>query len=183
MLVVARERRAGLRALVASLVLAATVATAFELFQPTNEATEEALLREAIARLPRDRAYTLVRTSYADRDRVAEGGHTHEHFPDYLVRPPAGRARVVSVTDFTLDPDLERPAFFFWGMRCHARFRPEGTPPPRGENLQPHCARMRERFRLEPVFERVVPNRGDVWIDYYGDAPRLRLGLYRIRQR
>jgi hypothetical protein len=36
---------------------------------------------------------------------------------------------------------------------------------------------------LEPVFERVIPNRGDVWLEYYGDAPTLKVGLYRIRPR
>jgi hypothetical protein len=42
---------------------------------------------------------------------------------------------------------------------------------------------MRRDFLLEPVIEEEVPNRGDVWLDYYGDSPTLRLGLYRIRPR
>jgi hypothetical protein len=42
---------------------------------------------------------------------------------------------------------------------------------------------MHDRFVLEPVLERVVPNRGDVWLEYYGDAPALRLSLYRVRPR
>jgi len=42
---------------------------------------------------------------------------------------------------------------------------------------------MRERFTLDPVIETTTPNRGDVWLEYYGDASQFRLGLYRIRAR
>ena len=55
-----------------------------------------------------------------------------------------------------------------------------GTPPPKGEDRRAACLEMERRFDLEPVRERVVENRGDVWIEYYGDAPTLRLGLYRV---
>ena len=72
------------------------------------------------------------------------------------------------------DPDFTAPAFFYLGVRCYAEFRPETSPVPRGENLQPACARVRDRVLLEPVIERVVPNRGNLWLDYYGDAPTLR---------
>lgn len=165
-----------------ALIVASAVPGAVTLFAPTNERAEEDAIRQAIARLPRDRDYTLVRTSWDDRQPLGDDDRdfTHEHFPDYLVRPPAGRARVRSVSAWLASPDLERPAYFYWGMRCYARFRFEGVPPPPGANLQPACASMRAHHELEPVYEAVVPNRGDAWIDYYGDAPQLLLGLYRI---
>jgi hypothetical protein len=175
------EPRAAMRAAAAGAVLISIAPSAIQLFRPTNEATEESVIREAERSLGAEHGYTLVRTAFADRPE--DDRHTHEHFPDYLFRPPAGGARVVSVTDFASAPDFSRPVYFYWGMRCHARFRHEGTRAPGGENLQPHCARMRERFLFHPVFERTVPNRGDVWIDYYGDAPSLTLGLYRIAPR
>jgi hypothetical protein len=165
-------------------VAGTAVPTALRLWRPTNEQAEEVFLREAIARLPRSGGYTLVRLAREDRDRAhPDADFTHHHFPDYLVRPPVGGGNVSSATDWMAQPDFAAPAFFYWGMRCYAEFRPEGTPPPRGEALQPACRAVRERFRLEPVIEREVANRGDVWLEYYGDAPTLRLGLYRILPR
>ena len=49
------------------------------------------------------------------------------------------------------------------------------------KKIKPACRKMRERFTLEPVLEKALQNRGDVWLEYYGDAPVLPLGLYRIR--
>lgn len=167
---------------VALAVVASAIPTAFALWAPTNEQAEEDFLRRALAELPSDRLYTLVRMDRADRNRDSPGSSfTHHHFPDYLVRPPTGAGRVSSIADFLERPDLAQPAFFYLGMRCYAEFRPAGTPPPHGDALQPACARLRDRFDLEPLLEQTVPNRGDVWLDYYGDAPELRLGLYRIR--
>ena len=120
----------------------------------------------------------------ANRDRSSPGSDfTHHHFPDYLVRPPEGPGRVSSIRDFIAQPDLDHPAFFYLGMRCYAEFRVPSAPRPHGEALQGACARMRDRFALDPVVERRVKNRGDVWLEYYGDAPELTLGLYRIRRR
>lgn len=175
-----RLRRPLARALLLLVTAASAAPTAFTLWAPTNEQAEEDFLREALAALPRG-PFTWVRVDRADRDRRSPGSDfTHHHFPDYLLRPPAAEGRVSSVLDWVDAPDRDRPAYFYWGMRCYAEFRPAGTPPPRGEALQPACAKMRDRFVLEPVIERTVPNRGDVWLEYHGDAPELRLGLYRI---
>lgn len=169
------------RAAIALLLVASAVPTAARLWAPTNEQAEEALVRESLDRLPAG-PYTLVRMAREDRDPASPGSEfTHHHFPDYLVRPPAGTGRVSSIGDWMAEPDLAAPAFFYLGVRCYAEFRADGTPPPRGDALQPACARMRERWDLEPVVEHDLPNRGDVWIEYYGDAPSLRVGLYRIR--
>ncbi len=164
-------------------VAAAAVPTARTLWAPTNEQAEEDFLRRALPLLPGS-PYTLVRFAREDRDRASPASAaTHHHFPDYLIRPPMGVGRVSSIADYRDRPDRERPSFFYLGMRCYAEFRPEGTPPPHGDGLQHACAEMRASFTLEPVIEQEVPNRGDVWLEYYGDAPRLKLGLYRIRPR
>ncbi|APR85656.1 Hypothetical protein A7982_11005 [Minicystis rosea] len=171
------------RALLVLAVAGSAVPTAVKLWAATNEQAEEDFLREALARLPAE-PYTLVRMDRADRNQASPGSDfTHHHFPDYLVRPPMGAGRVSSIRDWIDEPDFERPSFFYWGMRCHAEFREAGRPPPHGDAVQPACARLRERFELIPVLEKTVPNRGDVWLEYYGDAQMLRLGLYRIRRR
>ena len=168
-------------------IVASAVPTAIALWTPTNEQTEERTIRRAVAALAarsdshQSGSYTLVRFARIDRNRQSPGSDfTHHHFPDYLVRPPAGQAIVASITDWIGEPDFSKPAFFYLGTRCYAEFRTDGTPPPSGDALQPACARMRERFRLEPVFEEDAVNHGDVWLEYHGDAPRLKLGLYRI---
>ena len=73
----------------------------------------------------------------------------------------------------------EIPAYFLRSMRCYAEFRPSETEPARGENLREPCRRMLD-LQLRTVFEREVPNRGNIWINYYGDTPTLTLGLYEI---
>lgn len=176
-----RVQRPIARGALVLLVAATALPGVKTLWAPTNEQAEEDLLREAFAQLPSE-PYTLVRMDRADRDRSSPGSDfTHHHFPDYLARPPVGPGRVSSIRDFIDQPDLDRPAFFYWGMRCHAEFRGASQPPPHGDALQPACARLRDAFTLEPVVVRTLPNRGDVWLEYYGDAPTLRLGLYRIR--
>lgn len=176
------ESPSGRRAMLV-LSLASIVATAIpsarQLWAPTNEGTEEELIRASIAALPRGSRFTLVRIDGVD---APAGSHdpTHRHFPDYLVRPPAGTGRTSSIRDFLDEPDFRAPAYFYWGMRCHARFRPEGSRPPHGDGVAAPCVELRERFRLEPVRVRRVPNHGDVWLEYYGDAPSFTLGLYRI---
>jgi len=179
-----KVRRWPVRALLLLAAFATALPTVRTLWAATNEQAEEDLVREAVARLPKDAPYTFVRFARADRRVGVPGADvTHHHFPDYLFRPPRGTARLSSIVDWIDQPDLDRPAYFFLGMRCYAEFREERAPRPHGDALQPACARMQAEFELEPVFERDVPNRGDVWLEYYGDAPTLRVGLYRVRRR
>jgi len=173
------------RAILVVLVTVNMAATTFPLFSPTNEQAEDDFLREAAARLP-DGPFLLLRPDAKDLTRDASRGlsHTHAHFPDYLFTPPSNVSGAVSSLGRFLEaPDFSRPVFLFVGMRCYAEYRMEGTPPPKGSNELPACAAFRERFVLEPVLSRTVPNRGDVWLPYYGDAPELTLGLHRVRER
>ncbi len=179
-----RGRHVAARGALGVAIVASAVPTALVLWAPTNEQTEERLIRAALATIPRQQSFVLVRVGWTDRVREsAAGSFTHQHFPDYLFEPPNRAGAVRAIADWQADPDWSRPAYFYVGMRCYAQWRPAGTPPPRGENVLPACETMRRRFTLEPLIERTVDNRGDVWLEYYGDASRLRLGLYRIRPR
>lgn len=155
------------------------VPTGWWLFSPTNALHEEAFIREAVNALP-DEPLTLVRLTQPDPNRGRDNGApTHLHFPGYLV----ANARHRAITEFRAKPDFRRPAFFFAGMRCYAQFRPDGAPAPHGDNQDPLCESMRRDFRLEPVLERTVQNRGDHALAYWGTSKNLRLGLYRVRSR
>ena len=177
------RNKAWLAPLLCVAVVGSAVPSVATLWQPTNEATEEGLIRETQVALADDEVFTLIRPHSADRRRRKTSGFTHFHFPDYLFRPPARDGVVRSMRAFLDSPgDLEdEPVYFLHGMRCYADFRVRGTPPPAGDDLHPSCRAMHERFVLEPVFEREVANYGDVWIAYYGDAETLRVGLYRVR--
>lgn len=153
------------------------------LWAPTNEQAEETFLREAIRRLPRG-PFTLVRIGHGDRVIVpGRSEYTHDHFPDYLVTPPAGEARTRTIREWIERPDWSAPVFFYSGTRCFARMRPPSARAPHGDNHQEACREMHDRFALEPVHARTVPNRGDVWLEYYGDARALPLTLFRVRPR
>lgn len=156
--------------------------TASRLFAPTNEAQEERLIDALPALLPTATPYTLVVRARDDWDRAdPDARYTHLYFPSYLFEPPDGLGEVWSIASFLEAPSWERPAFFYLGFRCYAEFRAQGGRPPAGDNLRPSCRAILDRFTLEPVSELVLPNHGDPWIPYYGDAPTLRIGLYRLR--
>lgn len=169
-----------LRAAVAMTLVGAIIPTGVALFAPTNEEAEEQLIRDVLARLPKSEPYTLIRLDHDDRDRSRDtSSFTHHYFPDYLAKS----ATKLSVRELVALGKPPPRTYFFWGMRCHAQFRRRDEPRPSGDNVQPACAEMRERFDLRPVLERDVPNHGDVWLSYYGDAPAMRLGLYEVRER
>ncbi|MEZ4265555.1 MAG: glycosyltransferase family 39 protein [Myxococcota bacterium] len=171
--------RPALRGLPLALVLATALPSVATLWAPTNEAAEERLIQAAEAALP-DGEFLLLRPGSEDGRKRPQSRFTHYHFPDYLFLPPARDAMVRPLSGFIQAPDFFVPTWFFRGMRCYADFRPRGEPPPPGSDELPACRAMAERFHLDPVIEWELPNAGDVWIDYYGDAPTLTVGLYRV---
>lgn len=167
------SRRPLAAAMLAALVVAAAVPTARQIFQPTNERTEEGLIDEATALLPKAEALTLLKPGDKEEGEV----FTHLFFPDYRL---AADQISIPITRFLEKPDWRHPVYAFLGLRCYARFRPWGEPRPEGTQLRRSCAELRASTRLEPLFERTVPNYGDVWIPYYGSAPELLVGFYRV---
>lgn len=165
----------------AALVAASAAATVPFLWAPTNERAEDLFIRDALAHLPAG-PYTLIRLSTEDRvpKQVGLESTTQLHFPDYLVKPPVGQARLTSVAAWLERPDATLPAYFFAGVRCYARWRPDGEPAPAGLSEHPACSQMRKSAKLVPVFQRTVVNQGDVWLNNYGDAPELPLALYKV---
>ncbi len=149
-----------------------------ELWRPTNADEEERLIRDALEALPPDSSYTLVRSDHGDRAAGLDA-QTHDAFPDYLFEGATFR----SYGAWIRRPDWTRPAYALVGVRCYASFRHPDSPVPPGDNEQPWCAELRRRFDLDPVIERAAPNHGDVRVAYYGRAPTLRIGLYRLRPR
>jgi hypothetical protein len=163
------------------LAIAATAALTIPfIFARTNEQAEDEFIRVALAALPFE-PKIFVRHGVTDLNRAGDEGFTQQHFPDYFLDTRAGPVRLSTIGDFQSAPDFSAPVFFYFGVRCYGRFRGEGKPPPHGEQLQPSCAAMRERFRLTPVVEKTIPNRGDVWLEYYSDQPTFLVGLYRVR--
>ena len=158
---------------IAALVAGAAVPTAHQLFRPTNERTEEQLIEEALDHVAGQGELLLLRPGAREEGEQ----FTHMFFPDYRL----GSGQVSQpIAAFLARPDWRSPVWAFLGLRCYARFRAWGTPAPPGEQQREACARLRAEHTLEPVFERRVPNHGDVWIPYYGTAPDLLVGLYRV---
>lgn len=174
-----RAGRGG-RALLAAALLATALPSAWGLFHTVNDDHEEALIRDAVARLPRGR-FTLLRLGHDDRyPEFDRGRFVHYEFPDYLLRGDGREGRASALAPFLAAPDLGGPVYFFHGVRCHARGRDDDAPPPRGAQLHPACAAMHEGFALAPVIERVVRNEGDDAFPWYPAAPTFRVGLYRV---
>jgi len=170
----------GRLALALLVVVPFAVPTGLNLWQPTNEDAEERLIRAAVAALPQT-SVRFVRLADDDGSHdPSQVWRTHRHFPDYLVQDAAPDSTLESIGSFLRNPSFERPVYAFLGYRCYAEFRQDGVPPPHGDNQQPACQRLHEGFALQPVVQEDAHNYGDVWLNYYGDATTLRVGLYRV---
>lgn len=170
------------RALGVGLFLISVSITALYLWRHTNEQTEESFIRQVQIQLPKG-PYTLVRLGSDDRvpKLVGRESTTQLHFPDYLFAPPTGQARIVSISAWLERPDRSVAAYFYAGVRCYAHWRPDGVPAPHGSNEHPACARMRKDAKMVPILQTEVQNDGDVWLNHYGDAKTLKLGLFRVQ--
>jgi hypothetical protein len=178
------ERRLSLGLAAASLCLLSAIPGAFTHWAPTNEAVEERIIHEVVDALPEDRPFTLVRISHADQHVPgAPRAFAHSHFPDYHLLPPIRSGRVIDVQTLLDGDAIDEETYFFWGWRCHARFRTAHTDPVPDALVLPACEAVRELFALEPVLQWRVPNHGDVWIRYYPKSPEVTLGLYRLAPR
>ncbi len=163
-------------------VAATALPSALLLFAPTNEDHEQAFLQDVHTALPRTPLALVARLGDDGPTNPGSGEPppTHLMLPAYWFQPRDGNRHTLSISRFMAWPPTDRPAYFLRSTRCYAEFRTWGSPPPRGDNLHPACRRLLDGYELQPIIERVVENRGDLWLAYYGDAPTLTLGLYRI---
>lgn len=158
------------------------VSTIPALWQRTNAADEEDLLADARAALPAE-PVVLVRRGYFDEPRE----RVHLYSPDYAFQPPFRNDVTMGPDRFLAAGRVDPPAFFLLGTRCYLR----SCDAPR--EMHPSCRAMLDRFRLEPVFERIVPVRRlpvdrDVADGQEMDFPwclvakdEMRLGLFRVQ--
>jgi hypothetical protein len=177
-----RSRRLGVwtAGLLALGWLASAAPTLPTLYAPTNADTEEALIRQSLASLPRQAPSCLATLGYGD---APPPGKTHRFFPGYLLADRGAPVRLDRLAD--IDPGRAAcgaGSFALLGMRCYMRLREgddAGPPPPGAEPVQA-CREARARWVLEPVIAWDAPNFGDVAFPMYPAAPRLTVGLYRV---
>ena len=157
------------------------IPSAYTYFQPTNEAFEENYIKRTVEKLNREKKYILVRIGWPDPDRAGNvKGFTHYYFPDYEF---LSDAEIMPIAEWLQHPRYEIPAYFYMGMRCYASFLPEDMATANGMNLHPSCKKMQDDFQLSPVFQENAINRGNIWINYYGSAAYLPVGLFKIENK
>ncbi len=157
--------------------------------QDTNEWEEDVFFRAAVSTID-DSSFTLLRVGFAD---LGEADYTHQHHPDYLVRPPHRNGKTQAITSFIEKSEqhkaTEGPVYFYLGLRCYSRERWNNEPAPH-EYFRPACRRIMKEYDHTLVYPadgpKVVPNHGDLALKYYADRktqPTFQLGLYRIGKR
>ena len=80
---------------------------------------------------------------------MGEADYTHQHHPDYLVRPPHRNGTTQSITSFIEKADFPRategPVYFYLGLRCYSQERWNNEPAP-PEYFRPACRRIMKEF-------------------------------------
>lgn len=173
------DKRPALGALAVVAWLLSAAPTAFVLWAPTNEDTDQALFERAATLLPADTPYTLALLASTDAPD-APGHFTHRHAPTYLY--PAADVVPLAALAGTTGDDAS-PAYFLQTTSCYAEIGRKGSG---SEGLLDACAAIHTHFRLEPVFVEAVPNRGNPVhqeLGYYGPDEHFEVGLWRVRPR
>ncbi len=153
--------------------------TGHHLFEATNEDAEDALWRDAIARLPADRPGCLATVGYSDPPPARK---SPRFTPGYLLDARHEGWQVFDLSQ--VEQALEACGPDTWvlhGVRCYVDLRqePPRPPPPAGTRIEA-CVDAEARWALEPWLERDVANRGDLAFPMYPAGGTLRLGLYRV---
>lgn len=157
------------RALLLAAWLLTTAATLPVLLRPSNQRLEETLFRRALGLLPPEPACIL---RLGDHD-PPYGRQVHRYHPDYLFR-----ARGHRVLDLRDDPGAARctQTYALLGTRCYARDRETPTAP--GPNQS--CRALRERARLQPLWEERAPVQWDDPFDWWRQQEGFVVGFYRV---
>ncbi len=155
--------------LVVTVGLLSAAATLPRLLRPSNQQLEEQMFRAALRMLP---PRPLCVQRLGDHD-PPYGGEVHRYHPDYLFR--AAGHRVLDLRD---DPERAgcRETVVLLGTRCYARDR--HTPTSVGPNQS--CQAIRERFRLEPLWQAQAPVQWDDPFDWWRGQHRFVVGVYRV---
>lgn len=157
------------RALLFAAWMLATAATVPVLLRPSNQRLEEAMFRRALALLPAEPACIL---RLGDHD-PPYGREVHRYHPDYLFR--ARGHRVLDLRD-GLAADGCSQTYALLGTRCYARDR--ATPTEKGPNQS--CRELRERARLQPLWEERAPVQWDDPFDWWRQQDGFVVGFYRV---
>ena len=170
----ARHRITGVS--VALLWLVTAIGTVPTLWAPTNEDTQDVLFERLSDTLPRAEGTILV--TLTGSDAPDEPGHyTHRHLPNY--RFSEVEQQPIGSMSLALDRSPEG-VFYFQGVSCYAQLLRAA----KGERgLLPACARVHQRYRLDPLWTDSLPNYGNPphqELGYYGDDERFSVGLWRV---
>jgi hypothetical protein len=164
-------------ALAAVLLLAGSAYSASRLYRPTNEAAEERFWRDTAAVLHQTGG-CVATLDYPDPPAP---GKTPRFVPAYLLPEPPDRHPLYPLAELPLATRAcPGPVYVALGLRCYAAYRDDDAPAPATAAPLPACAAALARPDLVAVFERDLPNRGDLGFPLYPSAPTLRVGLYRV---
>ena len=158
--------------------LAGSAWSAHRQLRPQGVDHEEALWRDAIEALPPGPG-CLASIGYGDAIEVHK---TPRHVPAYLLdahRPGWTSFDLVHVPEL-LGGRCAGPVFALLGLRCYAALRERGEAAPAGAATVAACQAFRDRWLLQPVIEREVPNAGDLGYPLYPTAESLQVGLYQV---
>ena len=147
------------------------------LFQRTNGDAEEQLWQDVAAQLPEGPGCFAT---VGDHDPPTDS-MTPRFTPHYLIanaRPAWSRGELADIE--RLSATCDGPVYALLGMRCYMRWRLDHGPPPEGTPQLEACADVRQRYRLEPLLERDVPNAGDIPYPMYPAGSPLKVGFYRV---
>lgn len=162
------------QAAVALLVVWGGAMSVTPLLAKSNADHEDDLIRIAQEALPPGEG-CLTTMGFEDPPSV---GHTQRHFPHYLF--PGQTLVGLERFDETW-PTCEGQAVALLGTRCFMAFRQPGEAAPPSPGELPACAAFRQRYDLETVHERTIPNRTEHTFPMYPDAESLTVGVYRVR--
>jgi hypothetical protein len=160
------------------LALAGTaVPTLPQIGRPTVPDAEDLLWRRAAAALPHNSPYWLVTRTYAEGP--AQG--LHLHLPTWLVQPPGGEGKVVSLSDWQSLHDRggvpPHPVYFLRSARCYAAPL-HGVGAGSADTEHPACAAAWSSAK-RTIFESTMANVSDrPTFAWYGRSEGLQVGLY-----
>ncbi|MGB0591180.1 MAG: hypothetical protein ACPGU1_16005 [Myxococcota bacterium] len=149
------------------------------LYAPTNEDAEEALIQDARGHLG-DAPFGAIATILSQDP--PPNGKASRAFPGYLFNQEGAPLVLSGLSELErIWPVPGGPVYALLGVRCYAEMREDtGAPAPKVAKPVKACADFRAQWRLEPIIERTLINRGDRAFPMYPDTETLDVGFYRV---